>query len=331
MNPDRWLWRLALACVLCTLPSLHCPLFGQPAFFEPKEHFYKAKGGAVGVTWEVPRPTVEEGAELVATLVVSRATNPTEVVRPDLKALPAFADAFAVTDVPEPPPKADAKEVRFGYKLKPRNRSVAEVPALEFYYFNPSAAPNKSQFRMTMADAVPIAVTAPPRPPSSALAEPDRLFEVATGPAVLDAPFVPCDWAWLAAALLGPLAACAWYLAWRRLFPGAARLAHLRRSRAARRAREAIRRADRTPDPPAAVAAAVLGYLRTRFPLPESAATPSEIATALSAAQVPAEVAEQAAGVFRACDQARFAPADTGGAALAAAAQAVVARLEALA
>ena len=109
------------------------------------------------------------------------------------------------------------------------------------------------------------------------MTEADRLFHVATGPEVLNAPFVPCRWAWLAAALFGPLSAGVWFLVWRRIFPDASRLAHLRRSRAARRATDAIRRANRTSDPPATIANAVLAYLRTRFPLPESAVTPSEI------------------------------------------------------
>ena len=148
---------------------------------------------------------------------------------------------------------------------------------------------------------------------------------------VLRGPFVPCRWAWSAAALFGPLAAGAWFLAWRRIYPDAARAARMRRSRAARRATDAIRKSGRAPDPPAAIAAAVLGYLRTRFPLPESAVTPSEIAAALSEAKVPTDAAEAAADVFRGCDRARFAPPGDSGASLAADAEAAVARLEALA
>ena len=183
----------------------------QPAFFEPKEHFYKAKGVGVAVKWEVPRPVVEDGRELTATLVVTRATNPTEVVRPDLKAVPAFADRFTVTDVPGPPPAAGAKELRFAYTLRPRNRTVDRVPALEFSYFNTAAGPGTNPFRKTQADSVPITVTEQPKAPKRVepMVEADHLFHVATGPAVLRGPFVPCRWAWGAAALFGPLAAVA--------------------------------------------------------------------------------------------------------------------------
>ncbi|QJW95862.1 hypothetical protein [Frigoriglobus tundricola] len=308
----------------------------QPAFFEPKEHFYKAKGAGLTVKWHVPNTVVEDGDELPATLVIGSTRypvlNPTEVMKPDLKLLPAF-DRFTVTDVPDPPRGPGDKEVRFGYKLRPRNRSVEQIPALEFYYLNTAAAPGKSQYRKTQADSVPITVTEPRRPeaPRVPMVEAEHLFRLTTGPGVLHAPFVPCRWAWLAAGLFGPLAAAAWFLAWRRVFPDAVRAARLRRSRVARRATEAIRKAGRTPDPAATVAAAVLAYLRARFPVPESAATPSEIAAVLKEMDVPGATAEATADVFRACDRARFAPPGDSGAALAVDAEAAIARLEALA
>jgi len=323
---------LLALCLVCTLSAPHDPLLAQPAVFdEPSEHYYKAKGIGIVVKWEVPRTTVQEGRDLTVTLVITRVMNPTEVVKPDLRKLPAFNDAFIVTDEADPPPKPTDKEVRFKYKLRPRNRSVDQVPALEFYYFNPAAPPGKKAFPQARADAVSITVTEPPPKPAIPMTEEDRLFHVATGPEVLHTPFVPCRWAWVAAALLGPLAAVVWFFAWRRIYPDAARLAHLRRSRAARRATDAIQKASRTPDPPATIAAAVLGYLRTRFPLPESAVTPSEIAVALVDALVPEEVAEQIADVFRACDRARFAPPSDSGLSIASDAEAVISRLEAIA
>jgi hypothetical protein len=329
-----------LACLVLLAPALLAPRSalaprGRAELFERPAHYYKARGIGLQVKWEVPLTTVEEGRELTATLVVGSARypvlNPTEVVKPDLSKLPRFANLFSVTDVKDPPPQADAKEVRFTYKLKPRNRLVTEVPPFEFYYLNPSAPPNKDPYRYTVAASITISVTEPPPKPVIPMPEADRLFDIATGPDVLGAPFVPCQWAWLAAGLFGPLAALGWFLVWRRIYPNAARLAHIRRSRAARRATDAIRRAHRTPDPPATIAAAVLGYLRARFPLPDSAVTPSEIGAALVEADVPHELAEQIADVFRACDRARFAPADDEAGALAAGAETAVARLEALA
>jgi hypothetical protein len=327
---------LALLCLACTLLTAHRPLFGQPAFFERKEHYYKARGVGITVKWEVPQTTVEEGRDLIATLVISSTkpgglTNPTEVVRPDLAKLPEFAKRFSVTDVPDAPRNPSDKEVRFTYKLRPRNRTVDRVPALEFYFHSSAAAPGKDPFRQARADSVTITVTAPPPKPPVPMTEADRLFHIETGPDVLSEPFVPDVWAWLAAAALGPISALGWYIVWRRVYPDAARLAQLHRSRAARRATDAVRKAGRAPDPPATIAAAVLGYLRARFPLPEAAVTPSEIAAALVEAQVPDEIAEQTANVFRACDRARFAPVGENEALLVVEAETAIARLEALA
>ena len=304
---------------------------GQPAFFEPKEDYYKAKGRSLRVKWEIEPPAVQVSSDFRATLVVTGAQNPTEIVKPDLRKLKAF-DVFKVTDIADPP--RDAKEVRFAYKLAPRNTSVKEVPELKFHYFNASAAPGPKQFPSTRAEAVEITVLEPPKVERQIvpLDAPEFLFHPATGPDVLGSgPFVPCQWAWLAAACFGPLAAFGWLLVWRRVYPDAARLARLRRSRAARRANDLIRKASRTPDPPAVIANALLGYLRARFPLPESAATPAEIATALKDQNVPDEIAERTSDVFRACDRARFAPSGDNELALAATAETAVTRLEALA
>lgn len=320
---------LVISCLLCPLLTAHRPLLAQPKFFEPTEHYYKAQGRGIRAEWEVSRKTVVEGRDLTATLVITGATNPTEIEKPDLKKLKAF-DNFTVANLSDPPRKAGDKVVRFAYKLAPRNRTVDQVPALKFHYFNKAAAEGR-QFPATYADSVPLIVAERPPPDAIPMVEADHLFHVASGPEVLSGPFVPCWWAWGAAALFGPLAAVGWFLAWRRVFPNAHRLAQLRRSRAARRALEAIRKSGRTPDPPATIASAVLAYLRTRFPLPESAVTPPEIAAALLEVKVPAEVAEFVADVFRGCDRARFAPPNDSGVSLAADAEAAITRLEELA
>lgn len=315
--------RAALCALLLAAPARA----GEP--HEPTADYYGAKGRC-SVRWDVPQSAVEENRELAVALVVTGATNPTEVKKPDLKTLPAFTN-FIVTDAPDAPRAPADKVIRFNYALRPRNRSVERLPAVKFHYLNPAAAPGPKRFPSTYAESVPIRVTEPPPKPRVAMTEADHLFGVASGPGVLSGPFVPCRWAWGAAALFGPLVAVAWFLVWRRIFPDAQRLARIRRSRAARRAVDAIRTSGRTPDPPATVATALLAYLRARFPLPESAVTPSEVAAALVEARVPAAVAEQTADVFRGCDRARFAPPNDSGLSLAADAVAAVARLEELA
>ena len=155
----------------------------------------EVEGAKVGVKWELDRTTVVEGEPLIATLVVTGATNPREVVRPDLRKLKAFDDLFRVEDVAGPPVAANAKSVSFAYKLRPRNRTVDRVPALDFYYLNTAAAPGKNPFRMTQADSVTIAVSEPPPPVATEMTEPEHLFHVTTGPEVLHGPFAPCRWA----------------------------------------------------------------------------------------------------------------------------------------
>jgi hypothetical protein len=303
-----------------------------PVVGRPTADFYNAQGVGVKVAWSLDRATVPEDEEIVATLTVKNATNPREIVRPDLKKLTEFESRFVVTDNRDPPPAADAKVVKFSYRLRPRNRSVDKVPTLVFRYHDPAAAEGK-QFPTTTAKFVEVAVTEPkpkPPPPAIPLGEPDHLFAVATGPELLEhRPFAPGTWTWVAVALAGPLLAAGWYAAWRRVFPDAARLARMRRSRAARRAVDAVRRAHRAVDPPAAVAAAVLGYLRARFPLPPGAVTPTEIGAALAELGVPDADCETVADFFRSCDAARFAPPGDSGASLAAEAETLVTRLEA--
>ncbi|WP_439625246.1 hypothetical protein [Gemmata sp.] len=323
---------LTAACaallLAATARAQDVPLVGQPT-----ANFFGAAGSGVKVAWAVEPRSVPEGEELVATLIVSNVTNPRKVRRPDLKTLPDFNDRFAVTDGPDVPVAGGATEVRFAYRLRPRSRQTAEVPTLAFYYFNP-AAPAGKEFKQTNTGRpVPITVTAaPPKAPPAPvpLTEPDHLFAIATGPGVLgrDPGTVPA-WAWPAAALAGPLLAVAWYAAWVRVYPDAQRLARARRSRAARRAVDAVARADRTPDPPAAVAAAVLHYLRERFGLPPGAATPSEIAAAIAQHGTLEADCAAVAGFFRACDAARFAPPSDGAVSLTADARALVLRLEA--
>jgi hypothetical protein len=306
----------------------------QPPFFQPRAGYYKARGTPrVETRWLVEPLSVPEDGELTATLVVRGAANPQEVVRPDLRTLPEFNTRFQVEDVPGPPVAADAKEVRFAYRLWPRNRDVNRVPSLDFFYFNPSVGKTGDPYQNARVRGQDITVTAAapkPPPPPVPLPEPDHLFRVETGPHLLDRePFVPGPAWWLLLVALGPLVGVGWYVAWRRVYPDAARLARIRRSRAARRAADAIRRAGRTPDPPAAIAAAVLGYLRSRFPLPVGAETPAEVGAALRADGLGEPEADAVVGFLRECDAARFAPQGDTPVSLAADAQALLAQLEA--
>ena len=324
-------------CVLVLLLTYSFPLSRlvaqdeAPLINQPSENFYHAQGRAVKVVWSLDRDSVPEDGELTATLTITGATNPQRVVRPDLKKLSEFESRFVIADKADPMPGERATEVKFSYLLRPRNRSVDKVPTLQFYFYNPAAPVGKMQFPLTTARAVPITVTEAPKiePPAIPLGEPDHLFAVTSGQQLLEKRSLnPGYWLWLVVGLTGPLCAIGWFVAWRRVFPDAVRLAKMRRSRAARRAIDTVHRAAKAIDPPAAIATAVLGYLRTRFPFPPGAVTPVEIEATLGELGVDAPECQAIAGFFRACDAARFAPPGDNGATLAADAEALVNQLE---
>lgn len=333
-SPRQVARRSGWAAVLFVLGTPYSVLGTQgPELFAPPagQIDTKARGQSVETTWAVDRNAIPEGEAVTATLTVRGATNPAEVVRPDLRQVQAFADRFEVDDVPGPAPPPDAKELAFVYRLKPRNRSVNRLPSLDFPYRKAGVTAGNPYMnaRARGIDIVVTAAVAKPAPPPVPLAEPDRLFavvEVGSG----REPFAPGVWAWLLAALAGPLAAGGWYAGWRWKYPGAARAARLRRARAARRAASAVRRAGRTADPPATVAAAVLGYLRARYPLPPGTDTPAEVGEAVRAAGLPDDPAAGVEAFLRDCDAARFGGTGDTGVSLGAEASALLARLEAV-
>ena len=343
-----------LSSVLCPLSSVLCPLssvlyllllaapplqaqsdapfLNRPARMVDQVNWFHARGGKVRVAWNVAPVSIPEDGELTATLIITGADNPRQIVRPDLKKQPEFGTRFVIIDNADPKPAEAAPAVSFSYRLRPRNRSVNKVPRARVLLLQSGCA-ERSQFKSTTAKAVDITVTEAPRrePPPVPLTDPDYLFVIATGPQVLSSdPFLLGWWVWLAVGLAGPLAAGTWYAVWRRFFPGAAQLALRRRSRAARRALAAIRKSSRALDPPAAIEAAVLTYLRSHLPLPLAAATPGEIEVALAELGVSEPDRIAAGGFFRDCDAVRFSPGSLGNETLLAEAIALIARLEAI-
>jgi hypothetical protein len=331
----------AMTLVLALMSS--ASLFSQPSRFDdaPLTHrpdgldatnFFNARGSSVKAAWSVNRTSVPEDGELTAVLTIKGAENPQRIVRPDLKKLPEFQTRFVIADKKDTEPSEAAKEVKFSYQFRPRNRLVDKIPSFDFYYYNPAAPTGKSQFPKTVATRVDIKVTEAPKKelPPVPLMEPDELFVTTTGPQLLERrQAISTVWPWLAVGLAGPLSAFLWFLIWQRLFPDARRVASMRRSKAARRALDAIHRSGKANDPAAAIALAVLGYLRARLPLSPGASTPSEIAVALGELRIAEVDCATVAEFFRACDAARFAPRDDHVLTLGADAEALITRLEA--
>jgi hypothetical protein len=235
--------------------------------------------------------------------------------RIDLREFPTVAAAFYVEDLDDGGARqVDPQTWEFVYRLKPRSTAVREVPGLPFAYYNPDIPFPARRFQVEYTDPIPLtvrqkeAVSVPIDAPASA-------YELATGPPVLaresrwTLPGVPVL---VLLVLAPPLACAAWYVAWKRLYPDAARLARRRRSRAASQALQALRRARpgrQTPEQRAALAArTVADYLHQRFDLAPAEPTPGETADHLKGAGCSSGLIERAADFFRACDAARFLP-----------------------
>jgi hypothetical protein len=106
--------------------------------------------------------------------------------------------------------------------------------------------------------------------------------------------------------LLPPLGCAAWYAAWRRLRPDAARLARLHRSRAAQAALKRLHALG--ADGGAESGAVVADYLRQRLDLTPEEPTPAEALAQLRRAHISPPVAARVGEFFRAWDALRFAP-----------------------
>jgi hypothetical protein len=298
------------------------PLVGRPADLP----FSGASAGFVvepGPEYRVPflvsaaasHTRLESQTPLTFTVTITaagRVRHPP--VRIDLKQAPDFKEAFYIEDLTDGQKEhIGPSSWRWVYRLKPRGPGVEEIPGLPFVFYNPDLRPAERAFQVIWTDPIPLTVGAP-EPVEVDQDLPDSILEVATGPGVL-AERIPWQLPGpvvLTALLSGPPLVCfAWYWLWRRMYPDAARRAHLRRSQAAARALRALSMiAPRTgADRGDQVAAAVAGYLRERFDLIPAEPTPGEATERLLAHGMPADLAEEAGQVLGNCAAYRFPPA----------------------
>lgn len=201
---------------------------------------YNAVGRKVSAVWVTETPTVNVGEPLKVTLVVHGAENPTRIRKPNLAALPAFANAFAIESVADPP--APAGEARFAYILRPRASTVIAVPELKFRFYVPMSQPG-SEVQETYAKKLSIAVQAVAAPPVEV---PPPLPPLA--PSDEPGPFA---WAGL---VLGLIAGTAGYVVWWRYRnPSGPERERRLRVRATRRLQDRLATAMTTDDVAAAV------------------------------------------------------------------------------
>ncbi|MGH7172826.1 MAG: hypothetical protein ACRELG_21305, partial [Gemmataceae bacterium] len=259
-------------------------------------------------------PTTLQAQTTLTFTVSVRAVRPARrpPQRLDLRQLPDFAEGFYIEDPGEEVTRPDDRTWEFAYRLKPRRRDVTAIPSLPFVYFNPYLLTASKGFQVLYTDPIPLhvlrheTVKVPVQAPESA-------FGLATGPEVLErqTPWAPPRIGTCVVLLVAPPLGCiVWYLVWRRLYPDAARLASQRRSRAARRALQALHAARRlnAEARAARTVAIVVSYLQQRLDLTIAEPTPREVALLFAQQACSSALTEQAVRFFEACDSARFLP-----------------------
>lgn len=319
------------------LPAIEVPIVGRPG------NFSEAVGKKFEVSMRASRTELHVGQSLTLTVRVAAIGpwyQPPE--RPPLDDMPKFKERFKIDRSANRKPDrvlSDQKAWEFDYRLRPLSDSVQRIPPLAFVWYRPNHDSKlRGFFPTTFADEIDLKVKPVTLPPAIVkqvpIEAPEGIFQIATGPAMLaqQQPFGLPGLSVLALMLLAPpTAAGLWYVAWRRWYPDAARRARIRQSRAATEALQALGALGSVGGAARVehVSTIAAHYLRQRFDLPPVEPTPAEVAEHLQRAGATAVLADKAAAFFRACDALRFAPALRADDDLGAAAQHLIATLEA--
>jgi hypothetical protein len=288
------------------------PLSGRPERFNGAVGNFQVQMEATPTKIEVEKP-LRLTIRVTAVGPVRRAPS-----RPDLGKERDFTGSFHI-DAPNPSFKQiDPSNWEFYYLLKPKSRKVEEVPEVAFCYFDPWFGQDARGYQTRYADAIPLEVipvkeTAPPIEKKAADPPlPAAIGELAPASEVLErpsTPFVPGPALFVLLLVLPVVGCLAWFLAWQRLHPDAARQARQRRSRAAQVALQALRDIEGDGRERAARAAAVVaGYLHQRFDLHAQAPGPDEVDAFLDRLNPAPELRTRLVEFFRTCDALRFAP-----------------------
>ncbi|MFQ3650537.1 MAG: hypothetical protein SNJ75_09400 [Gemmataceae bacterium] len=294
------------------------PLIGRPVewpFSQAVAGFVRQEGRFVlPFSLQVEAsPTQLNSDEPLILSVTVRALGPVKKppARLALDELPAFAKAFHLSDWPnetgDPTPSSPATLWRWRYRLVPRGPWVSEIPSVPFLFYNPDFTPPERGYQLLFAEPIPLRV----RPPEKLGPPPD--YPPSVMQPLPDSELTRSVSRWqpdgrsAVVAVLGPPLICllGWWL-WQRCNPDAARLAALRKQRAARQALDALHRTPRDPRAAAEHLVAVLTtYLRDRYQLRSQTPTPVEVATTL--ARMGAEtLAKRVAEWWQQADAVRF-------------------------
>lgn len=293
-----------------------------PVQNQPRE--FTGAVGAFRVELEASAQAVEVEQPFTLTVrVMSRGRMPVVRApgRPNLQLIAGYAESFHIEEAESPERRVGENSWEFDYRLKPRSTDVTEVPELPFYYFDPAVDPNR--YQKTFADALPLTVTAantegpavivPPLPVG-----PETLYSVAPADRVLRSGAESILPPWWVAALglaLPPLGCGLAWVAWRRLYPDAARRARIRRSQAAERALQRLKQLDgrATEEHAQQLEQTLTGFLHRRFDLQIESPTPTEALLHLGTFGISLELMAQVRAVYQSCAAARFGGASPSG------------------
>lgn len=297
------------------------PLVGQPQHAP----FSEAVGSNFNVSMHADPVKVQVGDPISLRIeITAKATWKRPPTRPDLRRLPEFKKNFRIENQPVRD-RSDTKSGvwEFHYLLKPVSDRVSRVPAVPLLYFKPGVVPKEKGYRTVYADSIPLTVSARPEVQANDVKDAAdttqaqdlsswnrRPFGLHSQPGVA----LPGALLLVLVLLVPPAICAAWYALWRCWNPDAARLAEIKKNRAARRALQALAKLDGGDGDEQArrVSALLASYLRERFDFPAEEPTPEELAHFFDTLGFSSELSDEARDYFRASDAARFAPARDG-------------------
>jgi hypothetical protein len=286
--------------------QVNIPVVGQPS------PFYGAAGKDVRIEASASPTEITLDESIIYTLRIRNLVNAADVERPDLNAITDFERDFQIED--EPTTETEPAGTRiFKYQLRPRTLRIKAIPSLVFPYYDPNlpqpADRPEFPFRKVRTESIAIRVRkeAPPPLPAEPLDVP--AFAETLPQHSMEMP----RWVWWFAAVVPPIVAFGWCLAWRVMNPAGARLVRRRRSRAARAALRTLQLLGRRRSPEAgAIVGCVATYLAEHYDLPGIFRTPGDLSRRLLEAGASPETIADCEAFLREADAVRFSPTPAG-------------------
>jgi hypothetical protein len=302
---------------LCYSPSVRGEPVTIPQVGRPEKDFYGASGSPVRVRFEADRVNLRKDESLTLTLIVSNLLNPQDVQPPKLNSLVDFQRHFQI-DAPSEENPIEKNERRFRYRLQPRSSGTIFIPRFIFRYYHPGFGQQPDSatwFPSARTDPIEIIVTEPEQkvvlPVPMLIPEFTETIETDLNNLKERPSWLSERWSWFAIILTPPILVIGGLVVWQWRYPDEARLARLRRNRAARQALDAMRRARSLPrsEQPIVLVQEMKIYLCERFGISSRAGTPAEMEQALTEVGLPVTHQSSIGDFFRQCETSRFAPA----------------------